>query len=128
MRHIKILAVLAMVILFAISCAGWRGAAVANYETGAKTLNLYKAQAMTACDTKLITPDNCQKLKDSYNKARKPYILAGDALNAAIETDDAIKQGSWKAKYQELINSYTTILLEFINVGYDLGIFTKGGI
>jgi len=128
MRKFKFLAVLAMVLIFAVGCAGWRGAAVANYEMGAKTLNFYKAQAMKACDTKLVTAENCQKLKDSYNKAYKPYIVAGDALNAAIETDDAIQQGSWKAKYQELINSYTTILLEFINIGYDLGIFKKGGI
>ena len=128
MRKFKFLAVLAMVLLFIVGCAGWRGAAVANYEMGAKTLNLYKAQAVKACDTKLVTPENCQKLKDAYNKASKPYILAGDALNAVIETDDVIQQNSWKEKYNELINSYTTILLEFINIGYDLGIFTKGGI
>jgi hypothetical protein len=120
--------ILAMVLLFIVGCAGWRGAAVANYEMGAKTLNLYKAQAVKACDTKLVTPENCQELKDAYNKASKPYILAGDALNAAIETNDAIQQNSWKLKYEELINSYTTILLEFINIGYDLGIFKKGGI
>ena len=127
MRKIKLFIILALILIFAIGCAGWRGAAVANYETGSKTLKLYKDQAAKACDTKLVTPENCQKLKDAYNKARKPYVLAGDALNAAIETEDAVQQNTWKLRYEELINSYTTILLEFINVGYDVGIFTKGG-
>jgi outer membrane biogenesis lipoprotein LolB len=127
MRKFKSITVLVVLMFLLSACAGWRGAAVANYETGSKTLKLYKDQAAKACDTKLVTPENCQKLKDAYNKARKPYVLAGDALNAAIETEDAVQQNTWKLRYEELINSYTTILLEFINVGYDVGIFTKGG-
>ena len=126
MRQIKLILIL-VVLLFLCACAGWRGNTVTSYETGGKTLNLYKAQAQKACDQKLVTPDNCAKLKASYNAAYKPFILAGDALAAAIETDDTIQQDTWKIQYQVLIETYTRILLQFIEMGYDLGIFSKGG-
>ena len=125
MRKKQVLGLLTVLIMITIvACASlWKEKTTATYESIGNVLASIQQGAKSTCDQGLIKPDDCVKLRDSYNKARQVYIVAGDTLIEAMnieelykETSDVIKKKELKEKMEILIKKYQGLILELNNL------------
>ncbi len=119
--RISIVMILAMVILTA--CAtGTKGKLVSSYELAGTTLKAGYAVAKPACDAGQLPVDKCVQLKKIYNDTRGAYLLAGDYLILAIETDDLVKRQKFLEEYQGIVSQYTVGTTNLLNLLIQLGV------
>lgn len=115
--------ILAFFALFALAaCSMWAGKATVTYEGVGDILLQTYTSAKAMCDAGTLTPEQCAKLKDAYNKARDVYIAAGDTLILVIHTEavvhnthDAVK----KQELQQLTNQYVDLLRQAGNLAIE---------
>lgn len=127
-KRIAILSIfgIALVLLLA-SCAtgGTKGKVVSSYELAGITLKAGYDVARPACDQGLIAPEKCIEIKEIYNEARSAYLLAGDLLITAIETEDLLKRQATLQEYQDLAELYTMNTTALFNLLVELGAMKK---
>lgn len=125
----KILVGLISIILLAglMGCAtGTKGKLVSAYELGGVTLKTGYNFAKPACDAGQLPADKCIQIKKIYNDARASYLLAGDYLILAVETDDVIKRQALLQEVSDLTSKFTANTTSLINLLVQLGVI-KGG-
>jgi hypothetical protein len=115
--------ILAFFVLLALAaCSMWATKATVTYEgVGDMLLQTY-TNAKAMCDAGTLTPEQCSKLKDAYNKARDAYIAAGDTLVLIINTEAAIHDTHDAVKQQELqqlTNQYVGLLQQAGNLAIE---------
>jgi hypothetical protein len=122
MQRLKLI-MLCLVVLYTVGCTpSWKRDTVAGYEIGSVTLSEIGTTAKAMCETGSIKQADCDKIKDVYNKARKAYITAGDALKIAIKTDDAIKKKEATELYKTATNDFVRFIGDLIKLAGELGI------
>jgi len=120
----KVLApvLLFLLIISILGCAGSKGKIVSSYELAGAMLKTAYQVAKPACDSGTLSTEDCAKVKQTYNQARASYLLAGDLLVLAMETEDLASRQATLEEYQELANTYTRELGELIRLLTALGI------
>jgi len=124
-KIVKTLA-LSVFIISLSSCATWKGNATTAYQgiglSGAEICS----QAKGLCENNTLKETDCIKIKILCNKARESYIVAGNALSAAIETDSAITKNQNMTAYTAALNELTALIPEIVKLAASLGI--TGGV
>ena len=128
MKHkvLPIFLAIALLIVLSACATGTKGKLVSSYELGGITLRGAYTVVKPACDTNQIPVDKCVQAKKIYNDARSIYLLAGDALVIAVETDDLISKQAALAEYQGLVGRFTQSTTDLINLLAQLGVLKKG--
>ena len=115
-----------LILLLAVGCAtGTKGKLVSSYELAGISLKTAYNVAKPACEGGALLPDKCDQIKQIYNYSRAAYLLAGDVLVMAIETDDVVKRQAFLVDYQVLVNSFTANTSTLIDLLVQLGIIKK---
>ena len=123
MRRFKISVVIFLAMVILVACAtGTKGKLVSSYELAGTTLKVGYAVAKPACDTGQLPADKCVQIKKIYNDTRSAYLLAGDSLLLAIETDDLIKRQKFLEEYQRIVAQYTAGTTNLLNLLIQLGV------
>jgi hypothetical protein len=135
---VKLMTMLTIVAIIALSlaaCALWKEKATVTYEGVGDILTQTYTNVKQLCDSGTLKAEDCVKIKDTYNKARKAYIVAGDTLIATMNleasiksTQDAVAKKNLQAQLQTLMAQYNQniqdagkLASEFENLYYDLG-------
>jgi hypothetical protein len=120
----KVLSVTLLVLCLALSACAITGGAkskvVSSYELAGITLKAGYDIAKPACDQGLLKPEDCAQIKGLYMAARATYVLAGECLILAIETDDLLKRQASLDDYQKLAVMYTDATTKLINTLVEL--------
>ena len=115
-----------LILLLAAGCAtGAKGKLVSSYELAGISLKTAYNVAKPACEGGALLPDRCAQIKEIYNYSRAAYLLAGDVLIMAIETDDVVKRQAFLVEYQILVNSFTANTSTLIDLLVQLGMIKK---
>jgi len=117
---------LAFLLVLAFGCAGTRGKVVSSYELAGTILKAAYDVAKPACDTGTLSAEDCAKIKDCYNQARQYYIIAGDVLILALETEEITQKQADLEEYQKLVNLYTESMSKMLKMLVDLGVIEEG--
>jgi hypothetical protein len=126
MNRIKLLFAMSMVVLMLVACAtGTKGVMVSSYELAGTTLKAGLNTAKPMCDTQQLPVDKCAQIKTIYNEGRAAYLLAGDSLAIAVETDDLVKKQAALQDYQGLATKFTKNTTDIINLLVQWGVIKK---
>ncbi len=121
---VKSITIILLILMFSVSCAGpWQKKYTAAYELAgvAPTIVCNKTQEICKTPNQItIKPEQCVQLKKTCNDARAVYVLTGDALDSAVETDDAIAKNEFLKRYSELSAQYSGLVGGIIQVGINL--------
>jgi hypothetical protein len=119
------LAVIVLCLLLTACATGTKGKLVSSYELAGVTLKAGYDIAKPACDQGLIKPEDCAQIKGLYMAARATYVLAGECLILAIETDDLAKRQANLEDYQKLATMFTEATTKLINTLVELNLIKK---
>jgi hypothetical protein len=112
-------------VLLAGCAAGTKGVMVSSYELAGVSLTTAKNAVKPVCDAQQLPAAKCDQIKKIYNDARSAYLLAGDSLVLAIETDDLVKRQAALSEYQALAATFTSNTTAIINLLVELGVIKK---
>ena len=121
MRKLRLaLPLLLCLVLFACATP-WQDNMTKGYEAAGIMGKTYYSIAKSSCEAvppavPALPADKCEQLKKINNDARKAYLLAGDSLILAIETDDAIQQQTLLTQYNTLLASFNKVLIQFVTL------------
>ena len=115
---------LVMLLVASITACGttWKSKAVKGYQFTGAVLTQIHNSGNELCNQGVLSPDKCAQVKKIYNDTRLAYIAAGDALIAAVETEDVIVQKKFWQEYLRLTNIYNDLAIKLIQLAFDLGI------
>ncbi len=128
MRKVRIGLVMLLVLVVLAACVtGTKTKMVSSYELAGITLTTARNTVKPACDAGQIAATRCVQIQKIYTDARTAYLLAGDSLALAVETDDLVKRQAALTEYQALAGTFTKNTGDIINLLVELGILKKGG-
>ncbi len=123
MRKFKIIGISVLMVMILAACAtGTKGKLVSSYELAGISLKAALDVAKPACDVNQLPVDKCVQIKKFYNDARSVYLLAGDSLIIAVETDNLVKRQAALQEYQNLSILFTKNTTDIINILIQLGV------
>lgn len=103
----------ALISMLGAGCALWKEKATVTYEGVGNIFTETYTGAKQLCDNGTLNAADCAKIKDTYNKARQAYVVAGDTLIAAMNleasvnaTQDAVQKKTLQAQLQTLMVQY----------------------
>jgi len=117
-----ILGIFIIPILFLGCATSWQKDMTKGYVAAGAVGKVYYEQVKNSCTvippatSTVLSTDKCEKLKKINNDARKAYIVAGDVLVLAIQTDDAVQQQTLLTNYNTLLADFNRIMLEFVKL------------
>ena len=122
----SILMVLTMILMSLTSCSpSWKKNTTAGYEITGTTISETYTSAKMLCDSGTIKQEDCTKIKEIYNKVRDSYLVAGNALTIAINTDDQGLKNQNLIAYTNALNDVAKFLPELIRLAQTLGANTS---
>ncbi len=128
MSKIRLSMVMVLVLVVLAACAtGTKTKMVSSYELAGLSLTTARNTVKPACVAGQIAADRCAQMEKIYKDARSAYLLAGDSLALAVETDNLIKRQAALTEYQGLAATFTKNTGDIINLLVELGILKKGG-
>ncbi len=83
---------------------------VIAYEKAGSVLVGVQMTLQPQCDSGVITPDTCSKLKVTYNRAREAYIEAGEAGMAKINAIDSTTRAVAMSKERNALIKLTGLI------------------
>lgn len=125
-RAIKI-ALVAMLLLSFAGCAGTsQTKMVTGYEKMGKAITQIHTTGVNLCEIeKVLTEDDCKKIKKIYNDTRKVYLVTGDTMILALELEGTEWNQTATEQYLKLSAEFTNLLLQWLRLTTELGLIRK---
>ncbi len=128
MKQLRISLVMVLVLVVLAGCAaGTKTKMVSSYELAGISLIAAHNTVKPVCVAGQLPAARCAQIEKIYIDARSAFLLAGDSLALAVETDDLIKRQAALTEYQTLAATFTRNTSDIINMLVELGILKKGG-
>ena len=123
MRKAKYLVPIILVAFLLAGCASdmpWRKATVTTFELSGIGIAHIKETAEHLRDVGAIDDAKVAEIKAIYNEAERAHEAAGDALDAAIDTKDAIERDILLEKFDELLTKFKNLAYKVVGLINDI--------
>ena len=99
---------------------------VTGYEAMGKAIAQIHRTGVNLCEKeKVLTEEDCRKIKKVYNDTRKVYLVTGDTLILSMELSDTDWQKTANEQYMKLSAEFTNLLLQWLRLTTELGLIRK---
>jgi len=118
-----------VLLLAAALCAGCGATSqtkmVDQYEKMGRAMTQIHDRGVSLCDQKLLSDQDCIRIKKVYNDTRRVYLITGDTMALAVELDGT----DWKKIANEhaarLTAEFTALMLQWLRLVTEFGLIRE---